>query len=392
MCVPLITALVTPSLATASEGDLRFETSLESVVFLKNSDIPGQDNSSLSATFQPRYRKSWDFGKKVFDSHFFVRADADDGSRSHGDIRELSWTQVEGDFEYKLGISKDFWGVAESYNLIDVVNQRDYVEVLDYKARLGQPMAKVSWFTESGTFSGWVLPYFRERNFASPDSRAFSGAIKVDQDHAEYRSSRKERHMDFALRYDNHTGDLDYGVSYFQGTQRDPVLKYDYLSQSLIPYYDQVKQLSTDVQWTGDALLLKLEALHRKEATYGSSNAAVYGFEYTFFDIYNGHDLGAIAEHLYDSRGKSRTSFDNDLFVGLRYTFNDVEATEILVGSFIDLDDGSRNMRAKAERRFTDSFKGELILQTYNNIADNDLFFHQNRKDDFIRLNLRYYF
>ena len=390
--LPLLALLMVPSFAAANGGgDLSFDMSLESLYFLQDSEQAGQNNSSVSATFQPKYQQSWDYGRKVFDTQLFVRADANDGSRSHGDIRELSWTHSLNQFEYKVGISREFWGAAESYPLIDVINQLDNVEELDHQSRLGQPMAKLSYFSDYGTFSGWLLPYFRERNYASPDSRAFSGSVKVNKD-AEYYSSRKERHVDFAVRYENSWNDVDFGLAYFKGTQRDPVLNYDADSQTLTPFYDQVRLVAADVQWTGDVLIMKAEALHRNEATYGRSNAIVYGFEYTFFDVLEGHDLGLIAEHLYDSRGKTRTSFDNDLFLGLRYTFNNINATEILLGGFVDLDDGSRVMRAKLESRITDSWKYELIVQTFSNIAQDDLFFYGNRKDDFVRMNLRYYF
>ncbi|WP_373958555.1 hypothetical protein [Vibrio gigantis] len=380
------------SIVQADERDIGLELSMETMFFLNDSENSELSNSSASFTIQPSYRDSWDFGKKVIDAQLFHREDANDNERSHTDIRELSWTHAIGNIEYKVGISKEFWGVTESYSLVDVINQVDYLEDLDYQSRLGQPMVKVSYFSDVGSFSAWVLPYFRERNFTSNKSRAFSGDIDVDEEAAKFYSDKEEKHVDYALRYTNTYGDVDLGIGYFQGTGRNPILSYDTQSNTLVPFYDQIRQVSTDAQWTGDALLLKVEALYRNEATFGSSRAAITGFEYTFFDLFNGHDLGLISEYLYDSLGKSRTSFDNDLFSGIRYTFNDIGATEILAGGFVDLDDGTKVFRVEAQQRINSNWKYELILQTFTNVDGNDLFFASVQNDDYVRMNLRYYF
>lgn len=390
----LIGSLLLSPLPTllASEADFGLQLSAETMIFFHDSEIEELSNSAFSFTVQPSYRQSWDFDKKVIDVKLFHREDINDGQRTHSDIRELSWTHAIKNIEYKVGISKEFWGVAESYPLVDVINQIDYVEELDYKSRLGQPMIKMSYFADVGSFSAWVLPYFRERNFASNESRAFSGEVNVDVDSAQYYSSEGKNHIDYALRYAHTLGDVDLGIGYFQGTSRNPVLNYSAQNNTLIPFYDKLKQVSTDIQWTGDALLLKLEALYRNEASFGNSHAAIVGFEYTFFDLYNGHDLGIISEFLYDSLGKTRTSFDNDLFSGLRYTLNDIGATEILAGGFVDLDNGTTILRLTVQHRVTENWKYEFIIQTFNNVDDNDLFFAGVENDAYTRLNLRYYF
>lgn len=385
-----ISLLAMSSLASAS--GFNAELSMESMYFFHNPALTQQSNSAVSFTFQPEYKKSWNFDKKILNTKLFIREDANDPDRSHTDIREFSWTHSINNFDYKVGVSKEFWGVVESHRLVDIINQIDNVEEVDNQSRLGQPMAKLSYNNMLGSFDGWVLPYFRERNFASTDSRVFSGPIEVNEDIATFHSSDKEKHIDYALRYSNAFDDIDLGVSYFQGTSRNPVLQYDVASNQLIPFYDQLKQLSTDIQWTGDALLLKLEAVIRDEASYEQSSAFVAGYEYTFFDWFNGHDIGVITEYLYDELGKSRTSFDKDVFMGVRYTMNDIEATEILAGGFIDVSDGSQALRLKVKRRINNNWKYELIAQSYNNIDNGDLYYAGIRNDDFLRFNLRYYF
>ena len=130
----------------------------------------------------------------------------------------------------------------------------------------------------------------------------------------------------------------------------------------------------------------------RDEATFGSSEAFIAGFEYTFFDVYNGHDVGLITEYLYDEMGKTRTSFEDDLFFGIRYTFNDLGSSEMLAGAFVDMDNGSQSLRLKIQRRSNNYWKYEIIAQSYNKIDPDDLFYASIKDDDFLRFNIRYYF
>ena len=44
-------------------------------------------------------------------------------------------------------------------------------------------------------------------------------------------------------------------------------------------------------------------------------------------------DMGVIAEYLYDSRGQAAlTPFEDDLMIGLRFAWNNVQSSELLAG------------------------------------------------------------
>ena len=96
------------------------------------------------------------------------------------------------------------------------------------------------------------------------------------------------------MRYEHSLDIWDFGISFFDGTNRDPTFRPldAELLPSLIdentifvPYYEQMNQTSLDLQGTFDSgLLLKLEALSRK----GKSDrffAASVGLEYTFYGV-----------------------------------------------------------------------------------------------------------
>jgi len=84
-----------------------------------------------------------------------------------------------------------------------------------------QPMLRASRLLENGSVDLFILPYFRERTFAGAAGR-FRTGIVVDTDAATYESSDEEKHIDYALRWSHTKEAFDVGVSYFDGTSRDP--------------------------------------------------------------------------------------------------------------------------------------------------------------------------
>jgi hypothetical protein len=72
-------------------------------------------------------------------------------------------------------------------------------------------------------------------------------------------------------------------------------------------------------------------------------------------------ELGIVSEYAYDGRTEWLVSpFENDLFLGLRFAFNDVQSTEFLAGGSIDLETVARTFRVEASRRFGESWKRDL--------------------------------
>ena len=76
------------------------------------------------------------------------RYDSADSQRTHADLREayLLWYGDWGtnSWELRLGVDQVFWGVTESHNLVDMVNQVDLVEHPRNRPKLGQPMARLT--------------------------------------------------------------------------------------------------------------------------------------------------------------------------------------------------------------------------------------------------------
>ena len=294
---------ISSAMASDAEWDISGNAGIQLRGFTQDGLWPEQNTSdaemSISGEWEVRWRDAEGDQRASFIP--FARWDENDDERTHLDLREAYWAH-EGlsykgmDIELLIGINKVFWGVTESVHLVDIINQTDLVEDLDQEDKLGQPMVNLAVQKDWGLLNVYILPYFRERTFPGVDGR-FRAPLPVNWDDAEYESGDKDKHVDFALRYSHYFGDVDVGLYYFRGTNREPRLEVAPNGRELTPFYDQVDQVGLDLQYTKDAWLWKLEAIVR-DGYDESFMASVAGFEYTFYQVYESDaDIGFLMEY-----------------------------------------------------------------------------------------------
>ena len=369
------------------------EAGFEMRLFPQAPLYPDQQSARFSPSirFEPELRYEWGGGSWRFTTTGFVRLDAHDGRRSHVDIRELGLLYLGDGVTAFAGIGKVFWGVTEVNHLVDIINQDDAVEDIDREDKLGQPMVNFTLEGGWGSLDLFYLPRFRERTFPGDDAR-LRGPLPVSSD-ATFESGAGVWHQDFALRWSRPFGAFDLGTSFFRGTSREPRLQLAQDSAFLRPHYDVIDQVGVDVQWTGDAALLKLEAITR--GGYGDRFvAATGGIEYTLYQLLSGNsDLGLLAEFMLDGRDADAppTVFDNDVFVGFRWALNDVQDTSILGGPVIDYETGEMLVLVEAARRLGDDWRFELEARLFANTAAGAPTSGLKR-DGFVALGLSRYF
>ena len=366
---------------------------VETRFFTQTPQHTGQETGpETSLILNPEFRYRSQDRAHQFSFIPFYRHDSRDDARSHFDLREVYWLWIGDEWEVLTGVNKVFWGVAESRHLVNIINQIDSVEDLDGEDYLGQPMINIATQQDWGRFETFILPGFRERTFPGTDGR-FRAPLPVDTDNARYESDAKDKHVDLALRYSHYFGDWDVGLSYFYGTDREPVLTPNGTGTRLIPTYNLIHQAGADIQYTIDAWLWKLEAITR-EGQGDRFLAGVGGFEYTFYQIYDqSWDLGILAEYQYDGRDAQApaTTQDNDVFMGARLALNDIQDTELLAGFSIDHRSGEQFYNIEAERRLGDQYEIELRARFFAGSDPGDDAFAIER-DDYIQLRLSRYF
>jgi hypothetical protein len=349
--------------------------------------FPGQaDGGQFSLLAEPEYYREWAAGRDSFAFSPFVRLDSQDPERTHFDIRELYWQRATRGWELRVGLSKVFWGVTESQHLVDIVNQTDLIESVDGEEKLGQPMIKFSLARRWGIVDLFVLPGFRERTFPGIDGR-LRPPFPIITDGALYESAAEDGHVDFAGRWSHAVGLFDIGLSHFRGTSRDPRFiprRSESRTPELLPFYEQIDQTGVDFQATVGSWLWKLEAI-RRDGIDGPFAAATGGFEYTFWSVAGSSiDVGALSEYLWDERGVTANSpFANDLFVGTRLAFNDVQGTSILAGLIGDLNGEGRSFLLEASRRLAGSWVLEVEARGFSGARPNDPLVWLNGDDYF---------
>ena len=383
--------------SSVSANEWSSDISLQNRQFNDEALSSSQFNQASSIALKTEWFHDWDGGKQSVTFTPFTRWDEHDEERTHSDIRELSWLRVFDESELRVGFRKVYWGVSESQHLVDVINQTDLVEGVDGEQKLGQPMINYAFINDWGTVDLFVLPYFRERTFPGMNGR-LRPIYHIDTDNPIYESSDKQNHIDYAIRWAHSFGDWDIGLSHFNGTSRDPAISTTPTldnngTLSLRPIYYLMQQTGLDLQATKEAWLWKTEVINRK-INKENYIAATAGFEYTFNGVFeSSSDLGVVMEYLYDDRDtKVTTPFEDDVMVGLRWTKNDENDTSLLLGVVADRDDSSRLYSIEASRRIAESLKLNIEARFFEGLTDSSNPLYSFRQDDFVQVELGYYF
>lgn len=390
-------AVFTAVLSGVVRADLDFSGSaaIEQRYYLQDALYPQQSRDDLSVYFAPELYTSFNDGSDSLLFRGFLRVDQRDQERTHADIRELIWSHGGEDWEIKTGIGKVFWGQTESLHLVDIINQTDAIESIDGEDKLGQPMVALSLYKEWGNFTAFALPYFRERTFAGIDGR-LRAILPVETDRALYESPDKQKNLDWALRWQHTLGDWEIGLSYFDGTSREPdfVVGMDAQNQPLIQaFYPQIEQIGLDALTIVDAWVFKLEAIQRKRSD-SDYWAMVGGFEYTSVGVLGSiYDIGWLIEYQYDERAEFATSAaQNDLMLGARWALNDIDGTSVLFAVVQDLDySGVRSGLVEASSRINDNWKWRLDAYLFSSDEPTEPSYIL-RRDDYLQFSLEYYF
>ena len=391
-------ALLLTTNSCANHLEFSGKVGVEQRYFQHTGLYPAQlSHSQTSAIIEPEFYWGSASGDDSVIFKPFYRLDSQDDRRSHFDIRELAYVHASNDWELRVGIRKEFWGVTEFQHLVDVINQTDAVEDIDGEDKLGQQMINLSLVNDWGIVDLFILPGFRERQFVGQNAR-LRAALPIDNDHITYQSKDQERHVDYAVRWAHSLGEFDLGAYWFKGTNRQPELIAVSSSDGLVlrQYYQQMDQLGVDVQVTTGDFLWKFESIYRHtdQQSYWASQA---GFEYSYYGIFDSSiDLGLLLEHAWDSRGEgdlvtAGAAYQNDIFLGSRLAFNDAQDSTILLGLSGDLDHNASSILLEASRRIGENFKASIDLRVFSSHQPTDQIY-SIRQDDHAQLSLDWYF
>ena len=378
---------------------LEFETevTVASWLFPESPLYAGQKDNNYSIALESELYAEWDKGDSfVFTP--FILLDSYDDNRSHLDIREALYSWYGDDWESSVGIGQVFWGVTESKNLVDIINQFDAVYDPLFKTKLGQPLTNLTLIRDSGYYELFILPYFRERT--SPGKK---GRLRGDPEFSKGGTKFEGGSQwtpELAVRWSNSFNDYDLSMHSFFGYSRAPSIDVMIVDGQLKyePNYQRVRQIGGTVQKTSEATLYKMEWLAKdgqKDTNFrrGGYFWTVFGFEHTLYKaIDEGGDLGFLMEYNFDSRrSRSNDSLQDDIFIAARITLNDPDDTQMLFGSILDLDGDGQMYQVDFGKRLNDSLTFGVKGAVYQNGRYNSNLYIL-RQDSWVEINLKQYF
>lgn len=360
----------------------------ETSVFFNGKGRHGQKNTNLSIFGKGTFISYLQNDDAKFSINILGRYDENDSELRYLDFQKLKYEYFFNELEFKIGNDIIFWGVNETFNIVDIINQSNLAEDLAGTKKLGQTMASLSYSHDYGKFDMYLMSNFQERLFSGGNGLPRL-VMEIDKNTVTYESSAKDKKLDFAIRYSTVLDDLDIGLSHFYGNNRAPELKANSSTLKFDPFYSIVSQTGLDIQSTKGSWLYKLESISAKNGSERYFSAAG-GIEYTFYGIQNTQsDLGIIIEYIFDDR--SNSPLNNDGVIGLRWNKNDIKSTTFLAGLLIDMHGNSTRLQSEFEQRIADDLKLFVDFSINGNINQAD-FGYQFKEDSKMTVKIAKYF
>jgi hypothetical protein len=395
MITSLIATLIamTVFVSAAAAADVRGTVGVDSRWYPDAPASPDQNRDSFSASAYLDLQVSAQAaGDTRYDLDLFARLAPSGSRRLSGDVRQATVQWRRERLEAKLGVLAETWGVLEAWNPADVVNQRDLAEDFQGEAKLGQPGAALLVPGERTSVAIYAFTASRERRYGEGRDRLrVLPAPVLDE---RFESGRWAPGV--AIRTQSRFGAFDLALSHYRGHSREPLLKPRLGATGLLGFdavYERIDQSAVEAQYVAGDSVVKAELIHRsggQDAFWGGG----IGVETGFSKIAGGAgDLALYAEYYRDTRDDSAppTPFQRDVFLGLRYTRNDVGDTVLEARGTYDLDHRSTLLDLRATRRiFRDAVLSMSWIKALS--AEDDTALRGIDRDAYLELGFAWYF
>ena len=350
--------------------------------------------------------------------YYDLESKEEHNERSYMRLDELF---VQYDFEddqLMFGKNIRFWGALEVRNITDNFNSNDLRGDVFEIDKLGAWSASYSHYTESGELSLIVKLYETSQKMAAdpyvyyylPRAVPTATGIKPLLYDSRLKSESGDMRPSIYLKYSGSTDSeypIDYAIILENGydSQRyfSTMLSSDTSSIDMRENAYLVNKILTYNTLVVGATLFKLEALYSDVIDTQEISDYYHiglGVEHTLSQVYGDADLGLISEYYYyDRLDKSKMNdlelfevFQNDLFVGLRYSFNQGNDASIVSGVIVDLAYDEQVYYLKYEGRLGESLKLNFDYRYIEPSKDTLTTFHLLSRHERLSFTLGYYF
>lgn len=376
-----IVALLLATLPLMAEVEVRGHVDLQGDAFLIHPPGKHKNDLTLLGTVEAEYTR--DAFRGVFradaqQDYYDLQSAPEQNGRSFVRVDELYGSYDFTDDQVMAGRSIRFWGALEVRNIVDGFNPIDFRTGLFEDDRMGVWNTAWTHYTDTGSFSVIVKLYEEDQKMAKPPYVYYFFPPFATYD-SDLKTQPSRYRPTVYLRYGGSTDTgypLDYAVILQNGYDSQRYFQPDGPMTGVVPVtltehaYLANKVMTYDTLVVGETLL-KLEALYTD--VIDDPNIADYyhagaGVEHTLSQIVDEADLGLIAEYYrYGTLQSGRYTdlelfevFQNDLFTGLRYSWNGVNDASLVGGAVWDLEYAEQMFYAQYETRLFETFKLNL--------------------------------
>ncbi len=322
--------------------------------------------------------------------------DKEESERRYVDIQELYYKHNFENSELLIGRNILFWGALEVYNIADVFNTKDTLDdPFDYDRKLGAWNVAWTRFFDNSELAVILRLHEEDQKFQDEESvfnflpLPYDSDLITEYDHrpslfVKYSGSGEEVQIDYALIYEAGYDDQRY---FTYDRKLGKLRQHAYWVNKLLGYTTYVHEdtiYKAEAAWAVSDDTKVSDYLH-----FGA------GLEHTLYGVWEKKDLGLLLEYYrYEQFNDTKFStrelgvlFQNDLYLGARFSFNDTASSEILAGVDFDLDESEKIYFLKYDTRVLDKFKTEVQYQ-HLSPSRNSLF----SKTDHLKVAVSYYF
>jgi len=365
-----------------------------------------------SSNFTAQQQLKITYEKNNFSSVFELYAQEDksdfvdqkDNDRTFLRINEL-YTQYEGE-DYKILLGKNilFWGALEAHNIVDTYNIKETRNDSLNTEKIGAYNLSYSHFFEDSELS-FIVKVHEQKNKMANSSYIYSilnEGLSIKDD-LESVSSLNRPSLYIAYNGSSYGDEysLDYSFIYENGYDSQRYFTID--NTQYIQHAYLVDKFMTYNTLVFNSTLYKLEALYTKVVEDKNISDYIHlalGVEHTLDALENGNEIGLISEYYYYDRFDNNKlddlslaqNFQNDLFLGIRYSFNDADDSNVVGGVILDTQYDEQSYYLEYETRIFDIVKIKLDYRyiepsdTYNTV------YSQLGRHQRIALNISYHF
>lgn len=325
---------------------------------------------------------------------------------------------------YRVGYQIYNWSKLESFHPANIINSNFIDGDLESFKKKGEMSLVIDNEIILGNLKLYYFPFFEGNFYPDSQTRIVDGFKPKRTIYLQGDKSLDEKQVNqYGLTLKNNIGETDFLLFAFKHIDRNTTIAgYDEFvtvpvagnipTGKLSVIHSEVLDLGLSLTSFFDVHTFKLEAVHSTYDTgkeilttngvvsFVDQTKLALGHEYTHsFDL--GYDLTFFLEYQTLFFDKSKTTlisrdlsvFQNDLFVGQRLVFNDIDGSEIKFGLFLDLDNKSEFLLfVNFERRLNDFWKLKTSYRHINFAEDDKAGLYLLKDDNEVSLSLTRYF